>query len=112
MYLSAVSLLSHEHHFPPLRCSAARQGTKGLADIKTAGVLRYSHLQFGNTAEGLHQTATFEGQEVQRKKPEAGTVPDRLQGSSCHTHARQTGERQKTEAPSFRKTPPGSAITL
>lgn len=52
MYLSAVSLLSHEHHFPPLRCSAARQGTKGLADIKTAGVLRYSHLQFGDATEG------------------------------------------------------------
>lgn len=76
-----MSLLSHEHLFPPLRCSAARQGTKGLTDIKTAGVLRYSHLQLGNIAEGLYQTATFEGQDIQLKKPEAGTVPDRFKAA-------------------------------
>jgi len=70
------------------------------------------YLQFGSTTEGLYQTATFDGQDVQRKKPEAGTVPDRLQGSSCHTHARQTGKRQKTEASSFRKTPPGQCSCL
>lgn len=76
------------------RLSDVLQPDKHEGSGRTAGVLRYALSAVWGHYRRSVQTATFEGQDVRRKKPEAGTVPDRLQSSSCHTHAWQTGERK------------------
>ena len=97
----------------PMFCS--RTSTKGQAGRQACSDM--PSLQFGGTTEGLYQTATFEGQDVQRKKPEAGTVPDRLQGSSGHTHAwlprpRTWQATEKRRRPPFGRRLLDSALAL